>query len=337
MRSLFGAGSFRRSARNGPGGYTPGNFDLSDLFGNGGAAGVPPRDAGRFGGGGFSDVFGSIFAGGSRQRTGPARGRDVEAEVALDFDDAVRGVTMPITLRSPGVCDTCQGSGAKPGTTPRTCPSCQGSGLVTHNQGAFSLAEPCRECQGVGTLVDVKCPECRGTGGVTKTRTLNIRIPAGVKDGQRIRLSGRGEAGERGGRPGDLYVLVKVRDDDIFGRQGDDLTLTVPITYAEAVNGVDLRVPTLDSAVTLRVPPGTPHGRVLRARGMGVQRKDAPAGDLLVTLEIVVPTNVSPAARRSLNDFTTETGPAPRHELEELARRRGGQHATGQRHGGGGQ
>jgi molecular chaperone DnaJ len=329
MRSLFGSGAFRRSARSGGGQATraPGGFDLNDLFGNGaGTTGGYARDS-RFGGAGFSDVFGSIFSGGARQRTGPARGRDVEAEVLLDFADAVRGVTMPITLRSPGVCDTCHGTGAKPGTSPRMCAVCHGSGLVTQNQGAFSLAEPCRECQGVGTIVDIKCPECRGTGGVTTTRTLKIRVPAGVRDGQKIRLSGRGEAGERGGRPGDLYVLVKVRDDNTFGRQGDDLTLTVPITYPEAVFGVDLKVPTLDSSFTLRVPPGTRSGQVLRARGMGVQRKDAPPGDLLVTVEIMVPAALSKRARDALADFGAHTEPAPRHELEEIARRRSAPHA----------
>jgi molecular chaperone DnaJ len=318
MRSLFGSGAFRRSARGsgGPGGVP---FDLSDLLNNSGTG--EGRD-GRFGGAGFSDLFGSIFSGGGRQRTGPARGRDVEAEVVLDFADAVRGVTTPITLRSPGVCDTCHGNGAKPGSSPRTCPNCHGSGLVTSNQGTFSFAEPCRECQGVGTIVDVKCPECHGTGGVTKTRTLNIRIPAGVKDGQRIRLPGRGEAGERGGRPGDLYVLVKVRSDDVFGREGDNLTLTVPVTYAEAVLGTDLRVPTLDSAVTLRVPPGTPSGRTLRARGKGVPRRDGTVGDLLVTIDIVVPDVLTAEARAALEAYAAASPGAPRAQLDALARRR---------------
>ena len=158
------------------------------------------------------------------------------------------------------------------------------------NQGAFSFSEPCRECQGVGTVVDEKCPECRGTGGVTKTRTLNVRIPAGVADGQRIRLAGRGEPGERGGPAGDLYVLVRVRADDLFGRSGDDLTLTVPIT----VPGGGARhrpagARRWTATVTLRVPPGTPSGRVLRVRGKGVSKRDGQVGDLLVTIEVAVP------------------------------------------------
>ncbi|WP_433265648.1 molecular chaperone DnaJ [Micromonospora vinacea] len=317
MRSLFGSGAFRRNARGGgqPGGMP---FDVSDMFGGGGG------DR-RFGGAGFQDLFSSIFsggqAGGQAAPRGPARGRDVETEVALDFGDAVRGVTLPLTLRAPGVCDTCHGNGAKPGTQPRTCPVCHGAGVTTRNQGSFSFSEPCRNCQGVGTVVEEKCPECHGSGGVTKTRTMNVRFPAGVADGQRIRLTGRGEPGERGGPAGDLFVHVKVRPDELFGRTGDDLTLTVPVTFAEAVLGTDLRVPTLDGAVTLRVPPGTPSGRVLRARGKGVVRRDGQAGDLLVTLDVVVPARLSDEARTALESFAEQTPPAAREHLDARVRR----------------
>ncbi|MEU4367231.1 molecular chaperone DnaJ [Micromonospora chersina] len=319
MRSLFGSGAFRRNARGAgqPGGMP---FDVSDLFGGGAAGGEA-----RFGGGGLGDLFSSIFtgggAGGATRPRGPARGRDVETEVALDFPDAVRGVTLPLTLRAPGVCETCHGNGAKPGTQPVACPVCHGAGVTTRNQGSFSFSEPCRNCQGVGTIVEEKCPECQGTGGVTKTRTLNVRLPAGVADGQRIRLAGRGEPGERGGPAGDLFVHVKVRPDELFGRTGDDLTLTVPITFAEAVLGTDLRVPTLDGTVTLRVPPGTPSGRVLRARGKGVVRKDGRAGDLLVTLDVVVPATLSDEARAALEAFAEQTPPAAREHLDARVRR----------------
>ncbi|MFC0507351.1 molecular chaperone DnaJ [Micromonospora costi] len=320
MRSLFGSGAFRRNARGGgqPGGMP---FDVSDLFGGATAGGDR-----RFGGAGFSDLFSSIFSGGAAGPTaprGPARGRDVETEVALDFGDAVRGVTLPLTLRAPGVCDTCHGNGAKPGTQPRSCPVCHGAGVTTRNQGSFSFSEPCRNCQGVGTVVEEKCPECHGSGGVTKTRTLNVRFPAGVADGQRIRLAGRGEPGERGGPAGDLFVHVKVRPDELFGRSGDDLTLTVPVTFAEAVLGTDLRVPTLDGAVTLRVPPGTPSGRVLRARGKGVVRRDGQAGDLLVTLDVVVPARLSDEARAALEAFAENTPAAAREHLDARVRRVG--------------
>jgi molecular chaperone DnaJ len=318
MRSLFGAGAFRRSAREQ---YSP--FDLNDFMGPQGAGGAPPGGDQRFGGAGFTDLFGTIFGGGSRAggRRGPQRGRDVEAEVTLDFADAVHGATLPITLRAPGVCDTCHGNGAKPGTQPRQCPICHGSGLVTSNQGAFSFTEPCRECQGVGTVVDEKCPECRGTGGVTKTRTLNVRIPAGVSDGQRIRLAGRGEPGARGGPTGDLHLLVKVRSDSVFGRDGDDLTLTVPISFSEAVFGTDLRVPTMDGSVTVRVAAGTPSGRTLRVRGRGVPKRDGGNGDLLVTLEVEVPTTLTPEARKALEEFALNA-PAPnRAVIDETVRR----------------
>jgi molecular chaperone DnaJ len=325
MRSLFGSGAFRRGAR-GAGGA---GFDPSDLFGgfSGSGASGSPGDR-RFGGAGFSDIFSSIFSGGGAsgagvRRTGPQRGRDVEAEVTLDFVHAVQGTTLPLTLRSPGVCETCHGDGAKPGTTPRTCPQCAGSGLISRNQGSFSFSEPCRECQGAGTIVDEKCPECRGTGGVTKNRTINVRFPAGVADGQRIRLSGRGEPGERGGPAGDLYVQVKVRPDDLFGRSGDDLTLTVPISMAEAVLGTDLRVPTMDTPVTLRVPSGTPSGRKLRARGKGVQRRNGEAGDLIVTVEVQVPAQISDEARDALEQFAKLTPPAGRERLDARLRRFG--------------
>ena len=321
MRSLFGSGAFRRGAGRST------TFDPADLFGGFTGAGSSAGDR-RFGGAGFSDIFSSIFSGGGStgtRRGGSQRGRDVEAEVTLDFAHAVKGTTLPLTLRSPGVCDTCHGNGAKPGTVPHTCPQCHGTGLISRNQGSFSFSEPCRECQGSGSIVDEKCPECKGTGGVTKNRTINVRFPAGVSDGQRIRLSGRGEPGERGGPAGDLYVQVKVRPDELFGRSGDDLTLTVPITFAESVLGADLRVPTLDGVVTLRVPPGTPSGRTLRARGKGVVRKDGQAGDLLVTVEVQVPPggSITDEARDALERFAKLTPPAGRDRIEARLRRLG--------------
>ncbi|WP_122981837.1 molecular chaperone DnaJ [Actinoplanes teichomyceticus] len=326
MRSLFGSGAFRRGAgRPGAGGA---QFDPSDLFGGftGAGAGGGGGDR-RFGGTGFSDIFSSIFSGGGAGapagRRGPQRGRDVETEVTLDFAQAVRGTTLPLTLRTPGACDTCRGTGAKPGTTPRACPKCHGTGLISSNQGSFSFSEPCRDCQGSGSIVDEKCPECRGSGGVTKSRTINVRFPAGVADGQRIRLSGRGEPGDRGGPAGDLYVQVKVRPDELFGRSGDDLTLVVPITVAEAVLGTDLRVPTLDNPVTLRVPAGTPSGRKLRARGKGVVRKEGQAGDLIVTVEVQIPPGVTGEARDALEKFAKLTPPAGRERLEARLRKTG--------------
>jgi molecular chaperone DnaJ len=323
-RSLFGAGAFRRQAGNSGGGFGGGGFsgngstfDVSDLFGGAGA-GAP----GGGGMGGLGDLFGSVFGGGSRSN-GPARGGDIETEVTLDFDEAARGVTVPLRLHAPGVCDTCHGSGAKPGTRPRTCPSCGGSGLVSRDQGAFSFSEPCRECQGAGTIVEDKCPDCRGTGGVTKTRTMNVRIPSGVTDGQRIRLKGKGQPGRRNGPAGDLYVVVHVRKHSLFGRTGDDLTLTIPVTFPEAALGTSVRVPTLDGALTLRVPAGTPSGRTLRVRGRGVPRKDGTTGDLLATIEVVVPTHLDDAAKTALEAYAAATPGDPRAQLEREAERRG--------------
>jgi molecular chaperone DnaJ len=328
MRSVFGSGAFRRSAR--AGGGVP--FDLSDMFG-----GPSAGPAGRFGtapgagggGGGFTDLFSSLFNGGGAGRRQGGRGRDVETEVVIDFADAAAGVTLPVTLRSPGVCDVCHGTGARPGTQPRTCPTCRGTGLVNSNQGAFSFSEPCRDCQGVGSTVEDSCTECRGTGGVTKTRTLNVRIPAGVMDGQRIRLAGRGEPGDRTGEAGDLNFLIKVRRDELFGRNGLDLTLTLPVSYAEATLGADIRVPTLDSAVTVRVPAGTPSGRTLRVRGRGVHRADGRSGDLLVTVEIHVPAELSPAARKTLEEYAASAPAAPRTRLAAVAADRDRSSAAG--------
>jgi molecular chaperone DnaJ len=327
MRSLFGAGAFRRGARTGggtgPGGGVP--FDLSDLFGESAGAGTGSFGGPGAGAGGFSDLLGSMFGGGNRARRGPARGRDVEAEVTLTFEEAVRGATIPLTLRAPGVCDTCHGTGAKPGTTPRTCPHCRGTGLVTTNQGAFSFAEPCRECQGVGTIVDEKCRDCRGTGGVTKSRTLRVKIPPGVTEGQRIRLKGKGEPGDRGGPAGDLYVLAHVKSDSLFGRSGDNLTVTVPVTFPEAALGTELRVPTLDGSVGVRVPPGTPSGRTFRVRGRGGPKRDGSGqGDLLVTVDVVVPQELSEEARKALADFDAASPAAPRERIDAEVRRRAG-------------
>ncbi|MGH8542381.1 MAG: molecular chaperone DnaJ [Stackebrandtia sp.] len=313
MRSLMGAGAFRRGARMGSG--TP--FDFDDLIAQARAGG---GGFGNTGPGGLGDLFGSFF-GGARRR-GPSPGRDVETNVELSFDDAVGGITLPLKLRSPGVCDTCHGKGAKPGTSPVACAACRGAGVRTVNQGTFSLSEPCKECDGVGAVVKEKCPECRGAGGVTKTRTLTVRIPAGVRDGQRIRLAGRGEPGERGGPAGDLYVLVHVRAHELFQRDGDDVTLTVPVTFAEAALGTTLRVPTLTDPVTLRVPPGTPSGRTLRVRGRGVQRAEGsgkPGGDMLVTIEIAVPKDLSDKAREALEEYARLAPGSPREKLDKAA------------------
>jgi molecular chaperone DnaJ len=319
-RRLFGAG-----ARGGgfPGGGFPGGgggsqtFDLGDLFGGAGTAG-----AGR-GGGGLGDLLGGLFggaggAGSARSRSqaasGPARGQDVETEATLSFEEAVLGVTVPLRMQSPGTCPTCHGNGAKPGTSPHTCPVCQGAGVTSRSQGAFAFSEPCRNCRGTGSVVDDPCPTCAGSGVTSQTRTITVRIPPGVKDGQRIRLAGKGAPGRRGGPAGDLFVVVHVSEHQLFGRKGDDLTLTVPITFAEAALGTTLTVPTLDGSVSLKVPAGTSGGRTLRVRGRGVPGKGK-AGDLLVTLDVAVPVRLTPAQRKVIESLAEEMNEDPRPQI----------------------
>ena len=318
-RRLFGSGGFRPGGFGGFGsGNTSGGFDFSDLFGG--------QHAGAAGGGGISDLLGNLFGrrgGTTTAGNRPRRGADVETEVRIDFVEAVKGATVPLRLSSPSTCDTCKGSGAKPGTTPRTCPTCAGAGLVSRSQGAFAFSEPCRDCRGTGRIVDDPCPECGGDGVSTKSRTLTVRIPAGVDDDQRIRLAGQGEPGSAGGHAGDLYVRVHVTPHPVFGRSGNDLTLKVPVTFTELALGTTLEVPTLDGKVALRVPPGTASGRVLRVRGKGIVRKDGQAGDLLVTLQVAVPAKLDDAARSALEAYAAATNSQdPRPELTAMLEKR---------------
>jgi molecular chaperone DnaJ len=324
-RRPFAGGGFRPGAGGAggfPGGFPGGNgqtFDFSDVFG-----GATPGSAGAGRAGGLGDIFGGLFgnAGGAgagtrgRQQaaSGPARGQDVETEATLSFDEAVLGVTVPLRMQSPGTCATCHGNGAKPGTSPHTCPVCNGAGVTSRSQGAFAFSEPCRECRGTGSVVDDPCPECKGTGITNQTRTITVRIPAGVKDGQRIRLAGKGAPGRRGGQAGDLFVVVHVSSSDLFGRSGSDLTLTVPVSFAEAALGTTLTVPTLDGSVNLKIPAGTTSGRTLRVRGRGVPGKGT-SGDLLVTVEVAVPQRLTPAAREAIEKLAAELPDDPRPEI----------------------
>jgi molecular chaperone DnaJ len=329
-RRLFGSGGFRPGA-GGPGGFPGGAgggqaFDLGDIFGGAGAPGAGGRA------GGLGDLFGGLFTGGAagpagttRGRaaaTGPARGQDVETEATLAFDEAVLGVTVPLRMQSPGTCSTCHGNGARPGTSPHTCPVCNGAGVTSRSQGAFAFSEPCKECRGTGSVVDDPCPECKGSGVTNQTRTITVRIPAGVKDGQRIRLAGKGAPGRRGGAAGDLFVVVHVTGSELFGRSGDDLTLTVPVSFAEAALGTTLTVPTLDGSVSLKVPAGTASGRTFRVRGRGVPARSA-VGDLLVTVEVAVPARLTPGAREAIEKLAAELPDDPRPEITEVLREGG--------------
>lgn len=323
-RRLFGAGGprvggFPGGFGGGGGGGFPGGgqtFDLGDLLGQTGAGRT----------GGLGDLLGGLFGGAggtararSQAASGPARGQDVETEATLSFDEAVLGVTVPLRMQSPGTCPTCAGTGARPGTTPHACPVCGGSGLTSRSQGAFAFSEPCRNCRGTGQVIEDPCPTCGGNGVTTQTRTITVRIPAGVKDGQRIRLPGKGAPGRRGGPAGDLFVVVHVTEHALFGRKGDDLTLTVPISFAEAALGTTLTVPTLDGSVSLKVPAGTASGRTLRVRGRGVAGKGR-KGDLLVTVEVAVPVKLTPAQRKAIESLAEELADDPRPEITAAVR-----------------
>ncbi|GAB3968415.1 molecular chaperone DnaJ [Streptomyces sparsus] len=317
-RALLGAGGFRP----GPGAGGNFNFDLGDLFG--GQPGQPgqPGGAGGFGGG-LGDVFGGLFnRGGPGARTQPRRGQDIESEVTLSFTEAVDGATVPLRMSSSAACKACSGTGDKNGT-PRVCPTCVGTGQVSRGGGGgFSLTDPCLDCKGRGLIAENPCEVCRGSGRATSSRTMQVRIPAGVSDGQRIRLRGKGAPGERGGPHGDLYVIVHVDPHPVFGRRGDNLTVTVPVTFPEAALGGEITVPTLGGPpVTLKLPPGTPGGRTLRARGKGAVRKDGTRGDLLVTIELAVPKELGKKAKETLESYRDATADEdPRAALFKAAK-----------------
>ena len=296
-----GFGPFTTS-RGGGGGAT--TFDVSDLFGAGGTGGA--------GGGGFSDLFGTMFGGGGGTRTrqsAPRRGQDVETDATISFVDAIEGVTVSLRLSSEAACPDCNGTGARAGTMPRVCPECDGVGMHAASVGgAFTMNETCPNCRGRGLIVDDPCPTCHGSGRGTSSRTIQARIPAGVKDGQRIRLRGKGAPGERGGPAGDLYVTVNVSSHPVFGRKGDNLTLTVPVSFDEAALGAEIKVPTLTGApVTVKIPPGTPNGRTFRVRGKGAQRGSGHKGDLLVTVEVHVPAVLDEKAKEAVKAYRDAT------------------------------
>ena len=290
--------------------------------GRGGPGGFDPRAGGfDFQGADLGDLLGGLFGQGRRGRggtargTGPQRGADLEAELHLPFREAVSGVTTTLHLTSDMPCGTCHGSGARPGTGPSTCQNCHGRGVLDDNQGMFSFSTPCPVCGGAGTVVTDPCPTCRGSGVERRPREVKVRIPSGVDDGQRIRLKGKGGAGRNGGPAGDLFVVVHVEADPVFGRDGRNLTLTVPISFVEAALGTRLTVPTLDgSTVTLKIPEGTPSGKVFRVKGRGVEAKKG-TGDLLVTVQVAVPSALTDEQREAVEALGTTLPPASREHL----------------------
>ncbi|GHE43457.1 chaperone protein DnaJ 1 [Streptosporangium violaceochromogenes] len=313
-RTLFGSGLGGYAGPGGAGRQGGFSFDLGDLFG-----GTHQQS------GGIGDIFGGLFNRGGTAPRGTARtrrGQDVETEVTLSFAEAAEGTTVSLRLTSSSACTACGGTGAKAGTTPRVCPTCEGTGAASRNLGNFAFSEPCRDCKGRGLLVDDPCSVCEGSGRGKSTRTIQARIPAGVGDGQRIKIKAKGAPGENGGPAGDLYVQIHVKPHPVFGRTGENLTVTVPVTFTEAALGAEIKVPTLKGMpVTLRIPEGTPNGRTFRVRGRGVARKDGTKGDLLVTVEVLVPQQLEDKARGALEEFRDATaGFDPRAELIQQAR-----------------
>lgn len=255
----------------------------------------------------FGDVFGDIFGGGRRSGPQVFRGADLGYEMRLELEKAVSGDTVKIDVPSQVTCETCDGSGAKKGTQPVQCTTCNGAGQVRMQQGFFSIQQTCPACKGAGTMISDPCPTCHGRGRVRKTRTLSVKVPAGVDDGDRIRLSGEGEAGRNGGPPGDLYVEVRVNPHKLFNRDGADLSCEVPISFATATLGGDVELPTLDGNVSLKVPAGTQSGKVFRLRGKGVTIvRDPRKGDLFAQVAVETPVNLTGEQKDLLSKFDSE-------------------------------
>lgn len=290
VREMAASGAGFGGFGGAPGGWTTGPGGQRVRVEN-----IPYGAEGGFDVGDLGDLF-SVFTGrgGGRGRTQQAvRGADLETEARISFEDAMSGTTVPLRIQGPAPCPVCGGSGAEPGTSPVTCPQCGGTGEVSVNQGLFSMSRTCPRCHGNGRLVEHPCHECQGSGSVRRTREFSVRVPAGVKDGARIKVSGRGESGSAGARAGDLYVVVRVAPHRLFGRRGADLTLELPVTYPEAALGANVQVPTLNGPVMLKVPSGTPSGKTFRIKGKGAPKPKGGAGDLLVTVNVDVPQKLS--------------------------------------------
>lgn len=304
-----------------------GPFAAGGFGGPGGAGGFGGFD---FDAGSMGDILSNIFGGGgggggrgrrgARQRS--ERGRDLEAQVQITFDQAISGAQVSLSVPTSGSCPTCHGTGAKPGTTPKVCPRCEGRGIETEGQGMFSISQPCRRCGGSGTVIEQPCDTCKGSGSIRTVKRYRVNIPAGVKDGGRIRLPGKGEPGRRGGPPGDLYVLTHVTPSPVFKRKGENLEVEVPLTIPEALRGAEIDVPTLDGQKTLRVPPGTKHGTVQRLRGEGPPKPGtgrggagAARGDIHYRFTIEVPERLSKEQQKAVDALASVMNGNPRTAL----------------------
>ncbi|MGO9973045.1 MAG: molecular chaperone DnaJ [Solirubrobacteraceae bacterium] len=298
-----------------------------DRGGGLGGFGMPGGfDASSFGGS-FSDILSNLFGGGGGGPAGragdmragrapEARGADLETEVALTFDEAVKGAQVPLAVSTSQPCPTCHGTGAKPGTSPKVCPACGGRGIENQSQGIFSISQPCSRCGGSGTVIDDPCPTCKGTGAQRSVRRLRVNVPAGVRDGSRVKLAGKGEPGVRGAPPGDLYVITRVSESPVFKWSGENLEVEVPLTIPEAIRGAVIDVPTLNGSKRLRVPPGTRHGTVQRLRGEGPPRLGGKGnGDLHYRFVIEVPSKLSPEQLDAVDRLSEVMNGNPRASL----------------------
>ena len=298
--------------------------------GPGGYGGGPGAHAGGGFGGGqqgnfdVGDLLGNLFGGGGRQRGGgaprgpqPEPGSDLETNLHLEFMDAVNGITTEVHLTSNATCGTCNGNGCEPGTHPGQCPRCGGRGVVDDNQGPFSFTQPCRLCSGRGTVIDHPCKTCKGRGVERRARQVKVRIPAGVNDGARIKLAQRGEPGRFNGPPGDLFVVVRVKPHEVFGRDGLNLLLRVPVGFAEATLGSKVTIPTLDNGgITLKLAAGTQSGTTQRVKGRGIANTKA-VGDLMVTWDVAVPVKLNAAERKAIEALQKAGGVDPRSHLND--------------------
>ena len=283
------------NGRGGPGGgfnFSTEGFDISDL-------------------GDLGDIFSGLFGGrgGRGQQQRGQRGRDLEVEANLSFEDSLHGVETKIPVELETACRECNGSGAKPGTAPSLCPECKGRGVVSQSQGLFALSQPCPRCRGNGTVIEDPCPKCRGTGRERRTKRYTVKIPAGVKDGSRIRLRGKGEAGFGGAEAGDLYVITRVEPSKTFTRRGDDLIVDVPVALSQASLGAEIKVPTPDGPVTVKVKPGTLDGTLLRVKGKGAPRlKGSSRGDVLARVKLTVPKKLTKKQRELMEELQKAGG-----------------------------
>jgi len=293
----------------GAGGPRGGNFQWSGNIGDLGDLGD------------LSDLFGGLFGGGRTASAGARRqrgerGRDVEVQVNLSFEDSLKGLTTKIPVELETVCSACNGTGAEPGTSPKICPDCRGRGVVSESQGLFALSQPCPRCGGNGTVVEQPCRKCNGSGRERRTKRYTVKIPAGVKDGTKIRLKGKGEAGYAGGPTGDLIVVTKVTPSPLFKRRGADLIIDVPVTYAEAALGANVEIPTPDGRISLKVPAGSEDGKLLRVKGRGAPKLNGGGkGDLLARVRVVVPKKLSKAEREALETLQKVSSQNPRERL----------------------